>query len=528
MRNFQLPGRSGVYAPHAMCATSHPLASQAAINILKSGGNAVDAALAASAVQAVVEPHMTGIGGDCFALLHKPGEDLIALSGVGRAPQAATAEWYSEQNLLNITERSPHVVTVPGAIDAWCQLSQDHGRLALSNVLKPAIDYARNGFPVAPRVAWDWAGFVDKLSQHDMTKSRYLLNGHAPQTGDIIKLPELADTLHNIAENGRDAFYVGTLAEDMVNTLQALGGLHTLDDFSDQKSEYVSPIKAHYGGLDIYELPPSNHGITALMMLQILSRLKDRGSEPVSAQRYHVMMEAARLAYRARDEFLADPEAMDVSAEFLISDEVADQLAQRIDVNMRTEDLGPIPTPTNSDTIYLSVVDSDGMAISFINSLFSGFGTGITAPKSGVLLHCRGAGFRFYPGHVNSIGPRKRPMHTLIPGMALREGKPELVFGVMGAAFQPTGHVHVITNYVDYGLDPQDALDSPRMFFEENMLSAEQGVPEHVVTQLHQMGHDVTRSTAPWGGGQMIKIDHGRGMLVGGSDPRKDGLALGY
>lgn len=527
MRNFHFPGRSAVYARHGMCATSHPFAAQAAVNILKEGGNAVDAALAAASVLAVVEPHMTGIGGDCFVLMHKPGQGLIALSGVGRAPQAATPDWYVDNNLTTIEQTTPHAVTVPGAIDAWCQLSADHGSLPLSRVFQEAIAFARDGFPVAPRIAWDWSRFADRLSNCQMTQKRYLPNSVPPKVGDVLAFPELADTLQAIAENGRDAFYTGPIAEDMVASLSGLGGLHTVDDFAAQRSDYVSPIHASYGDLDIYELPPSNHGVTALMMLQILSRISDKGEQPVSAKRYHVMMEAARLAYGARDDFLADPEAMDVSADYLISDDLADQLAARIDPTKRL-DLGSIPKPPSSDTVYISVVDKDGMAVSFINSLFAAFGSAITSAQSGVLFHCRGYGFRFTPGHVNSIGPGKRPMHTLIPGMALREGKPELVFGVMGADFQPTGHVHVITNMVDYGLDPQEALDSPRIFFKDNILSLEEGIPETVCNELQAMGHQVERCTEPWGGGQIIQINHERHILIGGSDPRKDGIALGY
>ncbi|MEM7621422.1 MAG: gamma-glutamyltransferase [Pseudomonadota bacterium] len=529
MRNFHFPGRSAVYAKQAMCATSHPLASQSAIDILKQGGNAVDAALAASAVLAVVEPHMTGIGGDCFALLHKPGHALIGLSGVGRAPQAASVDWHVDNNMTEIMQTSPHAVTIPGAIDAWCRLSTDHGRLPLSRVFKDAIDYARNGFPVAPRIAWDWKRFSKKLSVHQKTKAAYLPNGKPPDVGDILMFPELADTLQAIAERGRDAFYAGPIAQDMVETLKSLGGQHVLGDFLVQKSDYVSPIKAAYGELDIYELPPSNQGITALMMFQMLSRLQDRGSEPVCAKRYHVMMEVARLAYSARNHFLSDPDAMEVSHEYLISDELADQLAARIDPEQRVPDLGAIPTPNKSDTVYLAVVDKDGMAISFINSLYSAFGSAITAPKSGVLLHCRGYGFRFTPGHANSIGSRKRPMHTLLPAMAFKNRKPALVFGVMGADFQPTGHIQVITNILDYGLDPQQALDSPRVFFKDNVLSVEEGIPASVVTELEAMGHQVERCVEePWGGGQLIAIDDKTGALIGASDPRKDGIALGY
>ncbi len=528
MRNFHFPGRSTVYASNAMCASSHPFASQAAIEILQKGGNAIDAAIAASAVLAVIEPHMTGVGGDCFALFWKPGEGLKGISGMGRSPLAASFEWYSDQNISSIEATSAHAVTVPGAIDAWCQLIEDHGSLSLYEVLYPAICFAEEGCPVSPRTASDWPLWEKKLSIHEATKSRYLRDGKAPKTGDVMKYPELATLLKGIAQGGRDAFYTGEFAQDMVTTLQALGGLHTLEDFAHQKSEYVVPISGRYRETDIFELPPSNHGMTAIMMLKILDRIQDKGTEAVSAKRYHVMMETARLAYAARDEFLADPDYMDIPVEHFISDTLADELANRIDINRRTPDLGSIPIPQSNDTVYLTVVDKDGLAISFINSIYQAFGSGILAPKSGVLFHCRGFGFRFTPGHPNTIGARKRPMHTLIPGMAMKNGQPVCVLGVMGADFQPTGQVHVLTNMLDYGMDPQVALDSPRVFFEKSTLSVEQSVPANVVQDLQNMGHQISTASEPWGGGQVIAIDRERDILIGGSDPRKDGVALGY
>ncbi|MGH1352991.1 MAG: gamma-glutamyltransferase [Methyloligellaceae bacterium] len=528
MRSFSHPGRSTVYASNAMCATSHPLASQAAVDIMKEGGNAVDAAIAASAVLAVVEPHMTGIGGDCFALFWKPGAKVMGLSGMGRAAAAATPEWYAEKNMVTVEPTSAHAVTVPGAIDGWCRLVEDHGSLPMSRIMETAIILANEGFPVSPRTAHDWVDYEYKLGLYESTRACYLKDGKAPKVGDVMRFPELGKSLSMIAEGGRDAFYTGELASDMVDTLQALGGLQTMEDFAQQSSTYVTPITAGFKGMDIYEMPPSNHGMTAIMMLKMLERIDDRGSEAVSAKRYHVMMEAARMAYGARDEYLADPDFMDIPIEHLISDAVADELARRIDPDRRTPDLGNFPQPASNDTVYLTVVDKNGMVVSFINSIYHSFGSGITAPKSGILLHSRGYGFRFMPGHVNSIAPRKRPMHTLIPGMALKDGVPVASFGVMGADFQPTGHVHVLTNMYDYGMDPQEALDSPRVFFEGETLAIEQGVPENVVKDLISMGHEVKIVPEPWGGGQIITIDRKRNILIGGSDPRKDGVALGY
>ena len=528
MRSFHHPGRSAVYANQAICASSHPFASLAAIEILKKGGNAIDAAVAASAVLAVVEPHMTGIGGDGFALFWKPGEGLQGITGMGYSPEKASFEWYSDRNITSIEPTSAHAVTVPGAIDAWCRLVEDHGKLPLSDIFEAAIHYAEEGYPVSPRTAWDWKRFESKLSIYDETKKRYLIEGRAPVSGETLKCPELARTLRLVAEGGRDAFYTGELAEDMVATLNELGGLHTLEDFSYQKSTYVKPISANYNGYDVYELPPSNHGMTALMMLKMLSRIEDKGSEAVSAKRYHVVMEAARLAYAARDEFLSDPGYMDIPVEHFISDQVADELADRIDTTRRVDNLGPIPLPQSNDTVYLNVVDKDGMAVSFINSIYQAFGSGIVAPKSGVLFHCRGYGFRYRPNHPNTISGRKRPMHTLIPGMVMKDNKPVCVVGVMGADFQPTGQVYVLSNMFDYGMDVQEALDAPRVFFEKDTLSFENSVPKSIISELQSMGHKVSQVTEPWGGGQVIYIDPITGVLSAGSDPRKDGLALGY
>jgi gamma-glutamyltranspeptidase/glutathione hydrolase len=528
MRNFHFPGRSPVYARNAMCATSHPAASVAAIDILKSGGNAIDAAIAATAVLCVVEPAMTGIGGDCFALIGKPGQTPIALNGSGRAPKAATAAWYAAQGISALQMQSPHAVTVPCAIDGWATLLKDHGSKSFAEVLAPAIEHAEKGFVVAPRVASDWAGLVPKLKGNAAASRHLLPNGRAPRVGDVMTMPALAATLKRIARDGRDGFYRGEVAEDMVAELKALGGLHTLEDFANQKASYVTPISVNYRGVDVFELPPSNQGIVALVMLKMLERFGKLGDGPVSVERYHVMMEAVRLAFAMRDQFVADPDMADVPAEFMLSDSFIGQLVSRIDTKARTPDLGPIPRPTGTDTIYLSVVDKDGMAVSFINSIYSGFGSGLATTKSGVVFHNRGQGFVLDPKHPNCIAPSKRPMHTLVPALAMKDGQPWMPFGVMGANFQPMGHVYMMTNLLDYGLDAQEAVDCPRMFFEDKVLWAEQSVPKPVYEGLAALGHPMQWRADPWGGAQLVQIDRANGVLVGASDPRKDGVALGY
>jgi gamma-glutamyltranspeptidase / glutathione hydrolase len=347
-----------------------------------------------------------------------------------------------------------------------------------------------------------------------------LKDGRVPREREMMAYPALAKTLRAIAKDGRDAFYTGAVAEDVVTTLKELGGLHTLADFAAQKATYVDPISINYGGLDIHELPPSNQGITALIMLNMLKRIPAyRDTAALSTTRYHILMEAARLAFAVRDTYLADPDMARVPTRDMLSDAFADELAKRIDPKRYTG---------GTDTVYFSVADKNGMMVAFINSLFSNFGTAIVGPKSGVVLHNRGTGFRLDPKHPSAIAPGKRPMHTLVPAMTLRDGKPDMAFGVMGANFQPMGHVYVVTNMVDHGLDAQEALDCPRMFYENGELGVETSMPAHILEGLSQLGHKPVIKADPWGGGQIVQRDHGNNLYVGASDPRKDGCALGY
>lgn len=527
MRNFHLPGRSPVYGRRAMCATSHPAASLTAVETLQAGGNAVDAAIAAAAVLAVVEPHMTGIGGDCFALIAKPGHDgLIALNAAGRAPAGADAAWLAESGLQRIEPTSVHSVTVPGAIDGWARLLADHGTMPLARLLEPAIELAERGFAVAPRVAADWA-LSAKPSRHVGARTHLLKAGGVPRAGEVMQFPALARTLRIVAREGREGFYAGEVAEDIVGELKALGGLHTVDDFAAQRSAYVEPISVAYRGVELWELPPSNQGIVALMLLKMLERtgLPD---DPVSVERYHVQLEAARLAFAMRDTFVADPDMAEVPVEYLLSDAVIGDLAGRVDRTRRRDDLGPLPEPPGSDTVYLAVVDEQGMAVSFINSLYDEFGSGIVTRRTGVVLHNRGKGFVCDPGHRNCIAPGKRPFHTLVPAMVLKDGQPLMPFGVMGADFQPMGHAYVMTNMFHYGMDAQTAIEAPRAFFDGDTVLVEEAVPAAVVAGLARLGHRVAARRMPWGGAQAVVIDRENGVLVGASDHRKDGLALGY
>ena len=529
MRDFQLPGRSTVHALNGMAATSHPLATLAAVAMLQRGGNAVDAAITASAVLSVVEPQSTGIGGDCFALLVPGGSgEVVALNGSGRAPAAAASAWYAEQGITEIDRLSAHAVTVPGAVDAWARLLKDHGTRGFDEVLAPAVGYAEEGYVVAPRVARDWANEAKILAADDTARRIFLPGGKAPGVGAVHRQPELAATLRLIAKEGRAAFYEGAVAEDMVTYLRAKGGLHTLDDLAGNEPEYVTPIHTSYGGVEVHQIPPNGQGIAALVMLNILSGFDLPAMDPVGAQRLHLEAEAKRLAFHVRDTMIGDPSQVAVPVAEILSAPYADRLRASIseDFAMGLNALSQVPT--HPDTVYLSVVDRDRNTVSLINSIFDGFGSGLVTPNTGILLQSRGTGFVLEEGHPNCIAPRKRPLHTIIPGLVTKNGRAVMPYGVMGAQYQPTGHVHLLTNILDYGMDLQEALDCPRVFHDAGVLGIENGISDETAQDLGARGHDVVRLAEPLGGGQAIWIDWEAGTLTGASEPRKDGCALGY
>lgn len=526
-RDFHLPGRSPVYAREGMAATSHPLASIAAIDILKAGGTAADAAVAAVATLSVVEPAMTGIGGDCFCLVARPDRPVWGYNGSGRAASTATVERMLAAGLpRKIPVTSPHAVTVPGAVEAWEAILKAHGRFSLDRVLQDAIRHAEDGFPVAPRVAFDWTMQVEKLAPHAGSVKHYLVDGKAPGVGHMMRLPALATTLKAIATGGAKAFYEGAVAADIAATVRAAGGLLSEEDLAGHKGQVSEPISTNYRGLDIVELPPNGQGLTALVLLNILEQFDLERLDPMGAERLHLALEAARLAFAVRDVHVGDPASMREPVAGLLDKGFAARLAKLIDPDRRVP-LPKAPAPS-SDTTYLTVVDRDRMAVSLINSLYSGFGTGICTEKSGVMLHNRGTGFVLEPNHPNVIAPGKRPMHTMIPALALRDGRCTLSFGVMGADFQPMGHAHVLTNMVDHGMDIQQAIDAPRLFFVDEITEVERGVPEATLAGLKARGHNIQVRPLPHGGGQGIVIDWQSGNLIGGSDPRKDGCAIGY
>lgn len=531
MRNLELPGRSPVVATGAVAATSHYLATQTAVATLQRGGNAMDAAVAACAVQCVVEPESTGIGGDCFCLYAPDGADRpIAYNGSGRAPHAATADWYAAQGITEIKRQSAHAVTIPGAIDAWDRLVTDHGTMPLADLLAPAIGYARDGYPISSRVSDDFAINVDLLSDCENAARVFLPGGKAIPAGTVHRQPELAATMQKIAEKGRDAFYTGEVAQDIVEYLQSRGGLHTLADFADARGEYVTPISADYRGYEVFQCPPNGQGVIALMLLKLIERFEKSGDTPLNTRRIHQEIEAGRLTYHQRDAWLGDPAQADVPVDWMLSDANIDQLYNAIRADKALDDLPDFTPPAHKDTVYITVVDKDRNACSFINTLFHNFGTGWMAPKSGVMLQNRGEGFCLQPGHPNCIAPGKRPLHTIIPGMVMRGGKTVMSYGVMGGSYQAFGHMQFLSRHLQYGLDVQEAMDMPRFFPNPvtGNVEVEGAVSAEIVDELRGLGHTVVPAPRPIGGSQAIWIDHDAGTLTGGSDPRKDGCAIGY
>ncbi len=527
-RDFQKPGRSVAVGLNGMAATSHPAATLAAVDVLRAGGNAMDAAIAAAAVQAVVEPAMTGIGGDCFVLYApKGGSQIYAFNGAGRSPAGTSAAALRAQGLTAVPAKSPHAVTVPGAVDAWCRLAADHGTWPIARLLEPAIACAEEGIAVSPRVAFDAERAKEMLASRPAMKAAYFIGGQVPQPGDRIKLPALGRTLRAIADRGAAAFYEGPVAAELVSVLRAEGGVHTDADFAARAGRYVTPVASAFRQYRVHECPPPGQGIIALLILNILSHFPGKG-DPLDPARLHVEIEAARLAYAVRGALLA--EGSPATGKRLLSAEFAAELAARINPEQAMTGLPSFAGPEHRDTVFLTVVDRDRNVVSFINSVFEPFGSGILAPESGVLLHNRGASFVLEEGHPNSLGPNRQPMHTIIPGLMTEGDRVRLSFGVMGGHFQAMGQAHLVSKVVDYGMNLQAAMELPRLFPVpgRDHVEAEGQLPEASRQGLAALGHKVVATEDPIGGAQAIWLDWERGALLGGSEPRKDGMALGY
>jgi gamma-glutamyltranspeptidase / glutathione hydrolase len=525
--------RSPVIAQNGLIATSQPLASAAGLRVLQEGGNAIDAAVAAAAVLSVTEPTMTGVGGDLFAIVYdaKTGR-LHGLNASGRAPRAATVDAFRARQLDDIPSRGPLSVSVPGAVDGWAELMERFGSIPLARALDPAIAYAREGFPLTPVIASQWDAAADTLAKDPAAAATFLVGGRAPRPGETFANPKLAATLQTIARDGRDAFYRGTIAKAIADDMARRGGYLSASDLAEHRSNWVEPISTSYRGYDVYELPPNTQGFAALEMLNILEGFDVASMDRNSAQYLHLLVEAKKIAYADRDAYLADPASLpDALLRRLISKDYAALRRKEIDPS-KASTFSPAGTAdfaaeARGDTVYLTAADRHGNVISLIQSLFSTFGSGIVAGDTGIALHNRGSLFSLNPSHPNVIGPGKRPFHTLVPAMVMKDRRPWLSFGVMGGDHQAQGHVQVLLNLIDFGMDVQAAGDAPR-FNHGGSLSLEDGFSSETHEKLKAMGHTLADGNGPHGGYQAILIDPKTKALSGGSDRRKDGVAIGF
>jgi len=534
--------RSMVIAPTAMVATSQPLAVQVGIDILKRGGSAVDAAIAVNAMLGLVEPMSCGIGGDLFAIVWDAnGEQLVGLNGSGRSPYALTREVFAEKELDQISLRGPLSLSVPGCVDGWYALHDRFGDLPMGDLLFPTIQYALDGFPVTPVIASYWKRAKDLLGGDPGAAAVYLPDGRTPAAGEVFRNPDLAHVLQVICEKGKDAFYRGEIAEEIVSTSGMLGGFFSLEDFADHTSTWVEPVSIPYRGYDVWELPPNTQGIAVLEMLHILEGFDLAKVGHNSVATLHLMIEAKKLAYEDRARSYADPDFYDVPLDMLLSAEHAAVQRQHIDPDRAVLELPPEdPRLSEGDTVYLSVVDGNRNAVSLIQSIYYGFGSGIAPPGLGFALQNRGALFSLDSKHANTLEPHKRPFHTIIPGFVTKNGQPAFSFGVMGGDQQPQGQVQILANLIDFNMDAQQAGDALRFSHDGSstptgdvmrdggIVYLEPGIPEAIAEGLRQKGHRVEYREDGFGGYQGIWVDPETNVLHGGSEPRKDGCAIGY
>lgn len=527
---FAFPSRrSNVIARAGMVATSQPLAAQAGLDILQAGGNAIDAAIATVATLCVVEPTSTGIGGDAFALIWRAAEkQLYGLNASGPAPAALSAEWIREQGHEKVPALGPIPVTVPGSLRGWQEALARFGTMPLPALLTRALHYAREGFPVSETIAASWARSTKKMSVHPDSRRVWLPGGRAPRAGEIFRNPEFADTLTTLADEGVDAFYRGDIAQQIVETVQDAGGVLSKEDLASFGAEWVEPIKVPYrNGYAFHEIPPNGQGLTALLALNIVRGFDLSRIDYGSPERLHLLIEAIKLAFADAQTYIGDPRHAEIPLAGLLSESYTQQRRALIEPGNA---LRPMPGDPSShgDTVYLSVADGAGNMVSWIQSLYMGFGSGLTAGTTGIQLQNRGANFSLEPGHPNEAGPGKRPYHTIIPAFITRNGEAWASFGVMGGFMQPQGHLQVGTNLIDYGMDPQAALDAPRFqWMRGREVALEKTFGSEVRAALAGRGHHLVRA-GHYGGGQIIIRDPETGVLIGGSEPRNDGAAIGW
>ena len=536
--------RSEVMAPTAMAATSHPLATQIALDILKAGGSAVDAAIAANAALGLMEPTGCGIGGDLFAIFWDPTtQRLHGYNGSGRSPQSLTLEWFRENSHTSIPSHGPLPVTVPGAVDGWFALHERFGTLSMRQILAPAIGYARDGHPVHETIAHYWQRSVPRLSAFPGFAEQFTIDGRAPRKGELWRNPNLARTLEIIARQGRDGFYGGEIARVIGDYFAEHGGFLTADDLAAHRGEWVDPVSTNYRGVDVWELPPNGQGIAALQILNLLEPYDLRGFGFGSVEHIHLFTEAKKIAFEDRARWYADPAFQPAPVGRLISKDYARERGKLMSMQRaaRSVEAGN-PALQHGDTIYLTTADASGMMVSLIQSNYRGMGSGMAPPGLGFILQDRGEQFVLDAHHPNGYAPGKRPFHTIIPAFITRDGKPWISFGLMGGAMQPQGHAQIVINLVDFGMNLQEAGDAPRIHHDGStepagqalvmsdggVLELESGFKPEVLRELMRKGHHVKSADGPFGGYQAIARDPDNGVWIGASESRKDGHAAGY
>ena len=532
--------RSEVIATHGMACTSQPLATQAALDILKAGGNAIDAAIAANALLGLVEPTGNGVGGDLFAIVwDAETKQLYGLNASGRSPMSLTIDYFREKGYEKIPAYGPLPVSVPGCVDGWFELHKRFGTMQMDQILAPAITYAREGFPVTELIAYYWAGNARSLSRYPNVKEVYMPEGKAPAKGEIFKNPYLANTLELIAEGGRDAFYKGEIARTIDAFMKEQGGFLSYEDLASHSSEWVEPVSTNYRGYDVWELPPNGQGIAALQILNILEQFDIAAMGFGSSEYIHHFVEAKKLAFEDRAKYYGDPAFNELPVEELISKEYASKRADLINPNRasRNLDAGEME---HGNTIYMTVADGDGNMISLIQSNFRGLGSGMCPPGLGFILQDRGELFTLEEGHYNVYEPGKRPFHTIIPAFITKDGLPFMSFGVMGGSMQPQGHAQIVVNMIDFGMNLQESGDAPRIrhdgssqptgskMTDGGVVNLESDIPYESIRELMKRGHKIQSSNGGFGGYQAIMWDEKKGVYFGASESRKDGHAAGY
>ncbi len=532
--------RSEVIAKHGMACTSQPLATQVALDILKEGGNAIDAAIAANAVLGLTEPTGNGIGGDIFAIVwDAKTKQLYGLNGSGRSPAKLSYEYFIENGYKSVPAYGPLPVSVPGCVDGWFELNKRFGSMPMSKLLQPAISYAREGFPVSELIAYYWKGNTAFLKRFPNIEATYMPGGKAPEKGDIFRNPDLASTLELIAKKGRDAFYKGEIARRIAAFMEEQGGFLSYEDLASHHSEWVEPVFSNYRGYDVWELPPNGQGIAALQILNILEGYDLASMGFGSLDYIHLFTEAKKLAFEDRARFYADPDFADVPVSELISKEYAAERRELISPNRaaRRYDAGELE---KGNTIYMTVADEEGNMVSLIQSNYRGMGSGMCPDGLGFILQDRGEMFTLEKGHPNVYEPGKRPFHTIIPAFITKDGVPWISFGVMGGSMQPQGHAQIVVNLIDFGMNLQEAGDAPRMRHEGSseptgekmedggILYLESGIAPEVLRELVKRGHRIQQDVGGFGGYQAIMRDPVTGVLYGASESRKDGMAAGY